>query len=78
MLDKDNFFPQYRKLVNEKAFYKIIDSRNFQEIQVIGSRKIKYVFSVTQYPDILKINDMLNLEGETYQKSTQIEWDSLM
>ena len=42
MNDKDTVFPQYRKLVNNKSFYKIIDERNFEEIQLVGRLKNKY------------------------------------
>jgi hypothetical protein len=37
-------FPQYRKLSNEKSFYRIDDERTFFEIQVIG----KTSFLLTQ------------------------------
>ena len=63
MKDKGRDFPQYRKLFNEKSFYKIIDERHFEEIQLMGSRKMTYSFTAEKYPEILKIQDMLNLES---------------
>ena len=63
MSDKGRDFPQYRKLFNEKAFYKIIDDRHFEEIQLVGSRKMTYSFTAEKYPEILRIQDMLNLES---------------
>ena len=78
MDNKDRVFPQYRKLVNEKAFYKIVDNRNFEEIQLIGSKKILFQLCATQYPEILKIDDMLNLTTENYVYSSENEWDELI
>jgi hypothetical protein len=46
-------------LSNEKSFYKIIDDRNFEEIQIVGSKKYYFKFHATQYPEMLKIQDML-------------------
>ena len=77
MNNKDRVFPQYRKLVNEKAYYKIIDSRNFEEIQLIGSIKKFFKINATQYPEILKIDDMLNLTNENYLESSEKEWNEL-
>lgn len=60
MNDKVTDFPQYRMLSNRKTFYKIIDDRNFEEIQLMGSRVLHYKIKAEQYPEILKIQDMLN------------------
>ena len=63
-MHKDNLFPQYRKLSNGKAYYKIVNERNFEEIQLIGTIKMNYKIEAKQYPEILKIQDMLhNLDG---------------
>lgn len=77
-INKDNFFPQYRKLVNEKVYYRIINERKFDEIQLVGTKKILYSFEVTQYPDILKINDLIQLKNEIYIISTENEWNNLV
>jgi hypothetical protein len=77
MNNKDRVFPQYRKLVNEKAYYKKIDSRNFEEIQLIGSIKKFFKINANQYPEILKIDDMLNLTNENYLESSEKEWNEL-
>lgn len=61
-MDKSTKFPQYRKLNNEKHFYKIIDSRTFEEIQLIGTKIKKYTIEATQYPEMVRIMDMLNCE----------------
>ena len=45
MLDKGTDFPQYRKLSNDKVFYRIVDERHFDEIQIIGYLFIVYLFA---------------------------------
>ena len=75
---KDIDFPQYRKLSNEKVFYKILSDRKFIEIQRMGSKAFLYEFTATKYPEILKIQDMILLEGSTYLKSDNIEFERLI
>ncbi|MDG1332960.1 MAG: hypothetical protein P8P74_11570 [Crocinitomicaceae bacterium] len=77
MSNKGRDFPQYRKLFNEKAFYKIIDDRNFEEIQLMGSRKMTYAFTAEKYPEILRIQDMLDLEPG-YLECDPEEYEGLM
>ena len=74
MSDKDTVFPQYRKLANGRTFYKIVDDRNFEEIQLIGTKKMFYRITATQYPEILKIQDMLDLFENVYLSSSESEW----
>ncbi|MDA8648181.1 hypothetical protein N9L43_00055 [bacterium] len=70
-------FPQYRKLSNEKVFYRIRDDRNFDEIQLVGSRAALFSMEAKQYPEILKIQDLLEL-SDGFLKSSQNEFDALM
>ena len=73
MNDKNTDFPQYRKLSNGKTFYKIIDDKNFEEIQVMGSRRMKYSTVANQYPEMLRIKDMLEYV-EPYIESSEDEF----
>ena len=77
MMSKDIDFPQYRKLSNEKVFYKILSDRKFIEIQLMGSKAFLYEFDAIQYPEILKIQDMLSLE-EAYLTSNKLEFETLI
>ncbi|MDP4637989.1 MAG: hypothetical protein NWR96_02835 [Crocinitomicaceae bacterium] len=52
-------FPQYRKLVNDKSFYRIEDERHFTEKQLIGKQVFTLVVEAKQYPEIMRIQDML-------------------
>jgi len=60
--DKNTDFPQYRKLPNEKAFYRINSSRDFDEVQVLGSKVLCYHHEAKQYPEILRIMSMISCE----------------
>lgn len=62
-MDKNNHFPQYRMLSNGKIFYKIHSDREFEEIQLVGTKLFYHKTIAKQYPDILKVKDMLILDG---------------
>lgn len=77
MSNKVTDFPQYRKLSNEKVFYRIRDDRNFDEIQLIGNRASWFSMEAKQYPEILKIQDLL-IESEGFVTSSKDEFESMM
>lgn len=62
-------FPAYRKLSNNKSFYRIDDERLFFEIQIIGNKSFLTRIEANQYPEIIRITDMLNLT-EPFLEST--------
>jgi hypothetical protein len=74
--DKD--FPIYRKYANGMRYYKIMSWDSFEEVQKIGSRYIKHVHKVEQYPEKLFIRDLLGLSQEGIVVSTQEEFESAM
>ena len=59
MEHKINDFPQYRKLKNGKAFYCIVNNLHFTEVQLIGEKRLKHEIEAKQYPEKLRIMDML-------------------
>jgi len=67
-------FPQYRKSPNGLNWYKIISEKEFVEIQLIGSKKAVYTIVAHQYPEMLRIQDMLKCNG--YVKVDEIEFDN--
>ena len=67
-------FPQYRKLSNLRSFYRIDDERNFTEIQLIGSKAFRIQIQAVQYPEIIKIKDMLSF-NEPYLLSEKKEFE---
>ncbi|MFM7682677.1 MAG: hypothetical protein ACKO7P_08015 [Bacteroidota bacterium] len=67
-------FPQYRKLINNKSYYRIEDENHFTEIQLIGKKAFELKIQAVQFPEKLKIKDMLNCE-EPYIRIEQSEFD---
>jgi hypothetical protein len=51
-------YPQYRKYPNNKGYFKIISDKEWEEIQVIGSKYLLHHFTVSILPDRHFINDM--------------------
>ena len=66
-------FPQYRKLVNNKSFYRIDSERLFHEIQLVGTICFLIKTEASQYPEILRIKDMLSL-SQPFVESTAEEF----
>lgn len=69
-------FPQYRKLANEKSFYEIVDERHFTEKQRIGKQVFTISIEANQYPEIIRIQEMLNCT-EGFELSTKEAFDSI-
>ena len=78
MLDKGTDFPQYRKLSNDKVFYRIVDDRHFDEIQIIGTKAQLRNVVAEQYPEILRIQDMLSYGIPGFVASNQYEFLNLL
>ena len=78
MSDKVIDFPQYRKLSNDKVFYQILNDREFHEIQIIGSKAQLHKIEAKQYPEMLRIKDLLEYELEGFIESNQQEFDDLL
>ena len=51
-------YPQYRKYLNEKSFFKITSSTEWEEIQIIGSKYVLNQFKVNIMPDRNFLHDM--------------------
>jgi len=76
MMDSQHPFPQYRKLVNDKSFYKIVNERHFEEKQCIGKQVFSLEITAEQYPEIIRIKDMLAcVDG--FVESNEEEYDSI-
>lgn len=52
-------FPQFRKLENGRSLYKITSANQFTELQQIGSKWFAYKFEVDQFPDLMRVQEML-------------------
>ncbi len=74
MSDKNTDFPQYRKLPNNKAFYRINSNRDFDEVQMLGTKVLRYHHDAKQYPEILRIMSMMDCE-EPFIQAGNNEFD---
>jgi len=75
---EDIQFPQYRKYSNNKNFFKINSPKEFEEIQVIGSKKLHRKVVATQFPEMNLIIDLVTLANEFIHNSSQNEFDELI
>lgn len=67
-------FPQYRKYSNNKSYFKIISADEFEEVQLMGSKKIIHQVKAKAYPEKLYIQDMLNCEESRWIKIEEEEY----
>ncbi len=51
-------YPQYRKYLNGHNFFKIISDKEWEEIQVMGSKYSIHQFKVSIFPDRNYLYDM--------------------
>jgi hypothetical protein len=67
-------FPLYRKFSNNTSFYKIQSEKSFTEIKTMG----KYYFidevNALQFPEMVLIKDMINLEVGEYIETTEEDY----
>ena len=70
-------FPQYRKRFDNKSFYKIINERTLEEVQLVGGKKFVYHLKADKYFELLKIQEIVNLEGDMYQLSNEEEFNTV-
>lgn len=59
MAFEDIHFPVYRKYKNGKSYFKIISRNEFEEIQLIGSKKIINRITATQLPEMNHVYDLV-------------------
>jgi hypothetical protein len=75
--DEDINFPTYRKYKNNKRFYKIINKKEFEEIQVVGSKTIVNHFVATQLPEFNLINDLISCYEENAVVISEVDYEAI-
>ena len=78
MAFEDIQFPQYRKYSNNINFFKILSPKEFEEIQVIGSKTLHRKVVATQFPEMNLIIDLVTLANEFVLKSDEGEFEELL
>lgn len=66
-------YPQFRRLSNNKSFYKIHSENSFEELQLIGTSVMRMTVNATKYPEIIRIKDMIDCKPP-FEMSTAEEF----
>ena len=68
-------YPQYRKYPNNKAYFKILSDKEWEEIQVIGSKHIVNQFIVKIMPDRNYLQDMTFDYKDNWEEIEEVEYE---
>jgi hypothetical protein len=69
-------FPIYRKSIDLKNYYKILNQKEFIQLKIIGTKIRKYHYIVDKYPEIIMLKEMIDCENEFYAISQEIEFNN--
>jgi hypothetical protein len=69
-------FPQFRKLINDKSYYRIDSTSRITEIQRIGQRWTIYEVDAKILPERLMIQDILDENSSQYQAISEQEFQN--
>ena len=67
-------YPQYRRTTDDRHFYRIEAMDRFTEIQVIGNRHLVHSVTARAYPELVRIKEMIEREGDRYQVISEDRW----
>ena len=67
-------FPQFRKYAGIDTFYKIESEKRFIELTKVGSKIKEHIVDAVQYPEMLRIKDMLICLEERWQVITESDY----
>ena len=76
MAFEDIQFPVYRRYRNGKSYFKIISRNEFEEIQLIGSKKILNRIKAAQFPEMNLIYDLV-YNKEVAEEINKIEFERM-
>lgn len=71
-------FPAYRRMVGVRRYYKIHSPRAFTEVEVIGSRRLVHEVDAKMYPELLRIQEMLDCTNGVYEAIPSAIWSTLL
>ena len=69
-------YPLYRRTTDGRHAYRVESPTRFTEVQVVGNRRIVHHVTATAYPELLRIQEMVNGGEGRYLPMTVAEWDS--
>ena len=59
-------FPQFRKYKISETYFHILSEKEFEELNFIGSKYQVRIIEADQYPEMVRIQDMLNCKEEAW------------
>ena len=71
-------FPQYRKYLTGTSYFKIESLEAFEEVQVMGSKRLVHRIEAKIHPDRMRILDMLNNHGGAWVEIDAEEYERLL
>jgi hypothetical protein len=74
---EDINFPVYRKYKNNKSYFKIINPRQFEEIQLIGSKRKIKVTDAFQLPEMNFVYDLVFNYTEMAEEIPEQEYNEI-
>ncbi|MFN6114996.1 MAG: hypothetical protein ACK46G_07760 [Flavobacteriales bacterium] len=70
-------WPQYRRMADGRHYYRIEGPDRFTELQRVGSRWLLHAVHATMYPEMLRIQEMLNGGEGVYMVVDGAEWEAI-
>lgn len=74
MNSEDINFPAYRKYKNNKSYFRFSSPTQFEQIQLIGSKKMIHLVEAKLYAEKMYVNDMLYNFSEMAEVITEQEY----
>lgn len=71
-------FPVFRKYEHNRNFFKIINEKEFIELQIIGKKYHINEFKAKIFPDFNLISDMIKLENNHWLESNEEEFETAL
>jgi hypothetical protein len=73
-----NGFPVYRRMVGSAHYYRIDAPDAFTELQRIGKRLVRHEVAAAQYPERVRIREMMDCAEGRYAPMEAREWEALL
>ena len=67
-------FPIYVKSIDSKNFFKVLNSKEFIQLKIMGSKIKKYHLIANKYPEFVLINDMIECNTNYYEYINEVEF----
>jgi hypothetical protein len=70
-----NRFPFHRRTANGLNLYRVASEGAFEEIQLVGSRRVHHRIAVRTYPDRVFLQELEQCAGGRYEEVDATIWE---